>query len=264
MRFSGVLVVSNQGGAAPPCGPWWKHLKVAGCSSACTTCVNSPQPSCVSTLFFSHLLMAFHFPSPTPSRLPLLSCASDCLHLSVPPTLLPPSSSLCGFVCCCAASLKMFPRMRNRLKDRDKVKSLFRRSMCKKDSGLVCLVSSSTANGIIPSQSLLLLLFGHLTRALVGFALIVSQGCFVFWGVFLQAEFKQSHACVTTSAFYHYYVELFCRFKCPAIIFVSPLESPFVFHFQIAKTFLENSTFVMSQSAPVVLPALGKHIPAWC
>uniref|UniRef100_A0A672H1F9 Coiled-coil domain containing 88Aa n=1 Tax=Salarias fasciatus TaxID=181472 RepID=A0A672H1F9_SALFA len=28
--------------------------------------------------------------------------------------------------------LKMFPRMRNRLKDRDKVKSLFRRSMCKK------------------------------------------------------------------------------------------------------------------------------------
>ncbi|KAA8595208.1 hypothetical protein FQN60_012343 [Etheostoma spectabile] len=28
---------------------------------------------------------------------------------------------------------KMFPRMRNRLKDRDKVKSLFRRSMCKKD-----------------------------------------------------------------------------------------------------------------------------------
>lgn len=69
--------------------------------------------------------------------------------------------------------------------------------MCKKDSGLVCLVSSSTANGIIPSQSLLLLLFGHLTRALVEFALIVSQGCFVFWGVFLQAEFKlNSHMLV--------------------------------------------------------------------
>lgn len=178
MRFSGVLVVSNQGGGAPPCGPWWKHLKVA-----CTTCVNSPQPSCVSPLFLSHLLMAFHFPSPTfPSSL-----APS--HPFAPP--------LCGFVCCCAASLKMFPRMRNRLKDRDKVKSLFRRSMCKKDSGLVRLVSSSTANGIIPSQSLLLLLFGHLTRALVGFVLIVSQGCFGFFWFFLQAEFKlNSHMLV--------------------------------------------------------------------
>lgn len=31
----------------------------------------------------------------------------------------------------------MFPRMRNRLKDRKKVKSLFQRSMCKKDCGPV-------------------------------------------------------------------------------------------------------------------------------
>lgn len=121
-------------------------------------------------------------PPSLPSRLPLLSCPSDCIHLSVPPSLCPPP--LCGFVCCYAASLKMFPRMRNRLKDRDKVKSLFRRSMCKKDSCLVCLASSSTANGIIPSQSLLLLLFGHLTCALVGFVLIVSQGCFGFFFFF--------------------------------------------------------------------------------
>lgn len=39
----------------------------------------------------------------------------------------------------------MFPRMRNRMKDRDKVKSLFRRSMCKKDCGLVLTLILSAA-----------------------------------------------------------------------------------------------------------------------
>lgn len=49
----------------------------------------------------------------------------------------PLSTSRVANTCCLIAALKIFPRMRNRLKDRDKVKSLFRRSMCKKDCGRV-------------------------------------------------------------------------------------------------------------------------------
>uniref|UniRef100_A0A3B4VEZ6 Girdin-like n=1 Tax=Seriola dumerili TaxID=41447 RepID=A0A3B4VEZ6_SERDU len=48
-----------------------------------------------------------------------------------------------------AATLKMFPRMRNRLKDRDKVKSIFRRSMCKKACGPVSVAFYLTPNFII-------------------------------------------------------------------------------------------------------------------
>uniref|UniRef100_A0A8C9XUM6 Coiled-coil domain containing 88Aa n=1 Tax=Sander lucioperca TaxID=283035 RepID=A0A8C9XUM6_SANLU len=63
-----------------------------------------------------------------------------------------------------SGATKMFPRMRNRLKDRDKVKSLFRRSMCKKDCGpvstlLLTVAFYFTANLIILSVKLCFIVY---------------------------------------------------------------------------------------------------------
>ncbi len=105
-------------------------LRYAWCVS---TFLNSPQYVCPVSFLFVNVFLHACLPSSLvlsfPSYLSLSWIPSlYCIH---PFVCLP-----CGCICCKIATLKKFPRMRNRLKDRDKVKSLFRRSMCKKDCGL--------------------------------------------------------------------------------------------------------------------------------
>lgn len=51
----------------------------------------------------------------------------------------------------------MFPRMKKRLKDKDKVKSIFRRSMCKELCGPVSLLASYSGFPITPNSVLTML-----------------------------------------------------------------------------------------------------------
>lgn len=98
MWFHGVLVVSDQGGAAPSCSPGCRSEETpeggldvraaTGSSSACTMFELSSAVLCVSFLFLSHLFMDFHplhFPF-LPQSLPLLPC----LWLRPSPCLLHP------------------------------------------------------------------------------------------------------------------------------------------------------------------------------
>uniref|UniRef100_A0A671UDK5 Girdin-like n=1 Tax=Sparus aurata TaxID=8175 RepID=A0A671UDK5_SPAAU len=74
-----------------------------------------------------------------------------------------------------AATLKMFPRMRNRLKDRDKVKSLFRRSMCKKDRGPASAAIFTVAFHFMANQIILTLLKQHHNLFLSGLIGVQSR-----------------------------------------------------------------------------------------